>query len=43
MAANASLATARSYYDTTRVNAHVYVVGGNDGSGPTASVESILQ
>ena len=43
MASNAAWTTARSYYDIVRVNGYVYAMGGNDGTGPIASVESIPQ
>jgi hypothetical protein len=43
MAANAAFTVPRSYYAVEKVNAHVYLVGGNDGSGPISSVEVIPQ
>ncbi len=43
MSSNGGLETPRSYYGVVRVNAHIYIVGGNDGTGPIASVENIPQ
>ncbi|MCK9458971.1 MAG: hypothetical protein M0R80_04970, partial [Proteobacteria bacterium] len=43
MSSNAQWTTARSYYDIVRVNGYVYTMGGNDGTGPIASIESIPQ
>ncbi len=43
MSSNGGLFVPRSYYGAARVNAHVYLVGGNDGTGPIAAAESIRQ
>ncbi len=43
MSSNGGLAVPRSYYGTVRVNAHIYIVGGNDEDGPIGEMESIRQ
>ncbi len=43
MASNGAFSVPRSYYAVVRINAHLYLLGGNDGSGPTSSVEMIAQ
>lgn len=43
MASNGAFTIPRSYYAVVRINAHLYLLGGNDGSGPTSSVEMIAQ
>ena len=37
--AAASFEVARAYYGTVRVNSRIFILGGNDGSGPLGSIE----
>jgi hypothetical protein len=38
-----SFVTGRSYYGAVRLNGYNIMVGGNDGDGPVASIEKVLQ
>ncbi|MCP4600190.1 MAG: hypothetical protein GY847_06585 [Proteobacteria bacterium] len=40
---SASFETSRSYYEMVRLNGYNFVIGGNDKTGPVASIERTLQ
>jgi hypothetical protein len=38
-----SFGTDRAYYELVRVNGYIWIIGGDDGTGPIASIERTLQ
>jgi hypothetical protein len=40
---SSSMDVQRAYYQMVRVNGYLWIVGGNDGDGPVASIERTLQ